>query len=70
MGSYPYIYPRMRTHTYYYGVAPSWAKTDSIADPGGAGSYGYLEALWKAEFCKWSVSTEPRSWGSIKAIYK
>ena len=70
MGSYPYLYPRTATHTYYYGVGPTWAIEDSVADPGGSATYGYLEGLWKSDFCKTSAATRPSSWGSIKAIYR
>jgi hypothetical protein len=70
MGTYPYVYPRAATRTYYYGVENAWAKADSIADPGGAATYGYLEAFMTAAFCKWSAATVPTTWGSIKAIYR
>ena len=59
-----------RINGYYYGVQPAPAITDSIADPGGVATYGYLEGLWKSDFCKTSAATRPSSWGSIKAIYK
>jgi len=70
MGAYPYIYPRTTTHTYYYGIAPAFAVTDSIPDPSGAATYGYLEGFWKSDFCKTSAATVPTTWGSIKAIYR
>lgn len=70
MGTFPYVYPRTRTHTYYYGISPVLAITDSIGDPAGSATYGYLEGLWKSDFCKTSAAIRPSSWGSIKAIYK
>jgi hypothetical protein len=70
IGAYPYGYPRAATRTYYYGLENAWAKTDSVADPGGAGTYGYLEAFTSAAFCRWSAATVPTTWGSIKAMYR
>jgi hypothetical protein len=62
--------PRYTTHTYYYGTEGAWAKQDSIADPEGAASYGWLEALWRTGYCIYSTSTEPTTWGRIKAIMR
>jgi hypothetical protein len=70
MGTYPYVYPRTTTHMYYYGVEPTWAFMDPIADPGGEETYGYLEGLWASDFCKSSSAAKPSTLGSIKAIYR
>jgi hypothetical protein len=70
MGNYPYVYPRLWTHTYYYGSEWAWSKQDSFCDLGGCGTYGYLEALWECGFCTKSTATEPTTWGGIKAIYR
>ena len=70
MGDDPYIYPRLRTHTYYYGSEWAWTKQDSFCDLGGCGTYGYLEVLWQCGFCTKSTATEPTTWGGIKAMYR
>lgn len=70
MGTFPYVYPRPRTHTYYYGAEGVWAKQDSICDPGDCGTYGCLEAIWDCGFCITGAATEPTTWGAIKATYR
>jgi len=70
MGTAPYVYPRPRTHTYYYGTVGTWAKQDSICDPGGCETYGHLEAMWDCGFCIMGAATEPTTWGAIKATYR
>lgn len=70
MGTPPYVYPRNRTHTYYYGAEGSWAKQDSICDPGGCEAYGHLEAIWSCGFCVVGAATQPTTWGAIKATYR
>jgi hypothetical protein len=70
MGTPPYVYPRLSTHTYDLGFEGAWGKQDSFADPGGAGAYGYLEALWTCRFCDISSAAQPTSWGAIKALYR
>lgn len=70
MGTAPYVYPRGTTHTYDLGFEGAWGKQDSFPDPGGAGTYGYLEALWTCRFCDTSAATLPTSWGAIKALYQ
>jgi hypothetical protein len=70
MGAGPYVYPRQTTHTYDFGSEGSWSRQDSFPDPGGAGAYGYLEALWTCRFCSISAATRPTSWGGIKALYR
>jgi hypothetical protein len=70
MGTDPYLYPRLRTHTYYYGLEWAWSKQDSFCDLGGCGTYGYLEALWMCGFCTKSTATEPTTWSGIKAMYR
>jgi hypothetical protein len=70
MGTSPYVYPRSRTHTYYYGTEGAWAKQDSICDPGDCETYGYLEAIWDCGFCIMGAATEPTTWGAIKATYR
>jgi hypothetical protein len=70
MGITPYTYPRCGTHTYFYGTEGSWSKQDSVSDPGGSGTYGWLEGMWKCQFCRWSAAAEPMTWGGIKALYK
>ncbi len=70
MGTFPYVYPRPRIHTYYYGTEGAWAKQDSICDLGGCGTYGCLEAIWDCGFCITGAATEPTTWGAIKATYR
>lgn len=70
MGSGYYVYPRLTTHTYDFGFEGAWSRQDSFPDPGGAGTYGYLEALWTCRFCRTSSATRPASWGAIKALYR
>lgn len=70
MGTAPYIYPGVTTHTYDLGFEGAWGKQDSFRDPGSAGTYGYLEALWTCRFCHTSAATLPTSWGAIKALYQ
>jgi hypothetical protein len=70
MGTFPYVYPRLGTRTYYYGLEWEWSKQDSFCDIGGCVPYGYLEALWECGFCTSSPATEPISWGGIKAMYR
>ena len=70
MGAAPYVYPRPRTHTYFYGSEGAWARQDSICDPQGCGAYGCLEAIWDCGFCTSGTATEATTWGGIKANYR
>jgi hypothetical protein len=70
VGTSPYVYPRLAVHTAFYGTGPNWSKQGPIGDPGGVGTYGYLEAFWGASFCKWSTAVVPATWGAIKASYR
>jgi hypothetical protein len=70
MGTTPYVYPRLVTHTYDYGTEWAWSKQDSFCDLCGCMSFGYLEALWTCGFCTQSAATEPTSWSTIKALYR
>jgi hypothetical protein len=70
MGTPPYTYPRGVVHTYYYGFEPVTGKQDSICDPAGCETYGYLEAFWDCGFCTKSTATEPSTWSRIKATYR
>jgi hypothetical protein len=70
MGIAPYIYPRLKTHTYDYGFEWAWSKQDSFCDLCGCVGFGYLEALWTCNFCTESAATKPTTWGTIKALYR
>jgi len=70
MGTPPFVYPRLTVHTAYYGTELNWSNQGPVDDPGGAGTYGYLEAFWGASFCKWSEAVVPSTWGAIKASYR
>jgi hypothetical protein len=70
MGFDPYLYPRRDARTCYYGTQGAWSKQDPVADPGGAATFGYLDALWTASFCKWSAATLPTTWGAVKSLYR
>ncbi|MFH1313262.1 MAG: hypothetical protein ABIJ00_08540 [Candidatus Eisenbacteria bacterium] len=70
MGTTPYVYPRLATHTYDYGTEWAWSKQDSFCDLCGCMSFGYLEALWTCGFCTQSAATEPTTWSTIKALYR
>jgi hypothetical protein len=70
MGTAPFVYPRLTVHTAYYGSELNWSNQGPIPDPGGAGTYGYLEAFWGVSFCKWSTAVVPSTWGAIKASYR
>ncbi len=70
MGAYPFVYPRSTVHTHLYAGDGQWQRLDGICDEAGCNPYGYLEAFWESYFCIFSPSTQPDTWGSLKAIYR